>query len=42
MQQSQFDRFFSVGTSLFGIAAGLGVGYLGVSIALGPKVSVVR
>lgn len=37
MQQSQFDRFFSVGTSLFGIAVGLGVGYLGLSIALGPK-----
>lgn len=37
MKQSQFDRIFSVGTSLFGIAVGLGVGYLGLSIALGPK-----
>jgi hypothetical protein len=37
MKQSKFDRFFSIGTSLFGIAVGLGVGYLGLSIALGPK-----
>lgn len=37
MHKSQLDRFFSVGTSLFGIAAGLGIGYLGLSIALGPK-----
>jgi len=36
MQQSKFDRFFTIGTSLFGIAVGLGVGYLGLSIALGP------
>jgi hypothetical protein len=37
MQPGQFDRFFSIGTSLFGIAVGLGVGQLGLSIALGPK-----
>lgn len=37
MHKGQLDRFFSVGTSLFGIAVGLGMGYLGLSIALGPK-----
>lgn len=37
MKQSKFDRFFSIGTSLFGIAAGIAMGYLGLSIALGPK-----
>ena len=37
MQQSQFDRLFSICTSIFGITVGLGVSYLGLSIALGPK-----